>query len=79
VERRQASALRFQRAPHPLMRLVDYASVGVPPPSFFFLFSFFLCSPDGAQRNPGAAFKPHFRSRITLRSIRATFLFRAVA
>jgi hypothetical protein len=29
-------------------------------------------SPDGAQRNPGAAMQPVDRPRITLRSIRAT-------
>jgi hypothetical protein len=50
VERRQASALRFQRAPHPLMRLVDYASVGVPPPSFFFCFFVFFHSPFGGSK-----------------------------
>ena len=30
------------------------------------------CSPDGAQRNPGSAFKLVDRPRISLRSIRAT-------
>ena len=42
------------------------ASIGVPLPVFIF------CSPDGAQRNPGAAFRASPPSRITLRSIRAT-------
>jgi hypothetical protein len=32
----------------------------------FPLFRSFFCSPDGAKRNPGAAKKPDYRSRITL-------------
>jgi hypothetical protein len=38
VERRQASASRWTRAAPRWVRRLDYASVGVPPPFFVFLF-----------------------------------------
>jgi hypothetical protein len=38
AERRQTSALRFQRALHPPMQPLDYAFAGVPRPSIFLAF-----------------------------------------
>jgi hypothetical protein len=71
VERRQASALRFSARRILVGAARDYASVGVPLPSFF-LFSFFVArmerseirerhstrtpSPDYASLHPGYLF-----------------------
>src|SRR6202023_1840520 len=67
VERRQACALQKSARRAARCGGCDPAFAGVPLPSFFF-----LRSPDGAQRNPGRPSGRIFRSRIALRSIRAT-------
>jgi hypothetical protein len=71
VERRQASAPAAEgrrkptspwRAPHPLVRSVSPASVGVPLPSFFFSL-FFLCSSlPGSEAHPDFSFRWGFAS-----------------
>jgi hypothetical protein len=80
VERRWASAPEafvrgdtYERGARriPLVRFVGYASVGVPLP-----FLFFVARMERSEIRV-RHFKPKLRSRITLRSIRATCFFLA--